>query len=187
MLKWLRARISQTKDRLLKRKWEAYVFGLQQKGLKLGSNVQFAEDIFLDAAHCFLISIGNNVTFAPGVKLIAHDASTKKYLGFTRIGLIRIHDNCFIGNSVIVLPGVSIGPDSIVGAGSVVTRDIPAGSVAVGNPARVVCSLSDYKDKRQKQAQAKGVFGTEYLIENLTPERRQEVVKALESECGFIV
>lgn len=55
---------------------------------------------------------------------------------------ITIGDNVWLGGGVIVLPGVTIGDDSVIGAGSVVTRDIPARSLAVGNPARVIRSLT---------------------------------------------
>jgi acetyltransferase-like isoleucine patch superfamily enzyme len=61
-----------------------------------------------------------------------------------RFGTIRIMDNCVIGYGAIILPGVTIGPNSIVGAGSVVTKDIPPEVVAAGNPAHVLCSLDEY-------------------------------------------
>ena len=83
---------------------EQYIKGLMQRGLKVGDNVHFAADVFLDSSHCFLISIGNNVTFAPNVRLIAHDASTKLFLNFTRIGTVKIMDDCFIGDSVLSDP-----------------------------------------------------------------------------------
>ena len=51
---------------------------------------------------------------------------------------IAVADNAWLGGGVIVLPGVSIGEDAVIGAGAVVTRDVPAGVVAVGNPARVI-------------------------------------------------
>jgi len=54
---------------------------------------------------------------------------------------VEIADNVWVGSDVLILKGVSIGRDSIIGAGSVVTRDIPAGSVAAGNPARIIRSL----------------------------------------------
>ena len=56
---------------------------------------------------------------------------------------ITIGDNAWLGGGVIVLPGVTIGRDTVVGAGAVVTRDLPAGVLAVGNPARIVRALSD--------------------------------------------
>jgi carbonic anhydrase/acetyltransferase-like protein (isoleucine patch superfamily) len=57
---------------------------------------------------------------------------------------VRVLDNCFVGVNSILMPGVTVGPNSIVGAGSVVTRDVPARSVAAGVPARVLCTLDEY-------------------------------------------
>jgi maltose O-acetyltransferase len=54
---------------------------------------------------------------------------------------ITIGDNVWLGGGVIVLPGVTIGPDTVVGAGAIVTKDLPPGVVAVGNPARIVRAL----------------------------------------------
>src|SRR5713101_165031 len=101
MLDFLLRRLRSWRESIARRKRELYLEGLIRQGLKLGSNVQFAADIFLDPSHCFLISIGSNVTFAPNVRIIAHDASTKQFLDFTRIGCVRILDDCFIGDSVI--------------------------------------------------------------------------------------
>lgn len=187
MLSFFSRKLRSWRENLAMRKREHYIKALVSKGLKLGSNVQFAADVFLDPSHCFLIHIGNNVTFAPNVRIIAHDASTKQFLDFTRIGLVRILDDCFIGDSVIILPGVTIGPRSLVGAGSIVTRDIPENSVAVGHPARVICTLDEYLSKRKKAAQDRGVLGHEYWVENLTEERRAQMQAMLSSGDGFIV
>lgn len=175
------------RESLARKKRESYIAALASKGMKLGSNVRFAADIFLDPSHCFLIHIGDNVTFAPNVRIIAHDASTKQFLDFTRIGLVRILDDCFIGDSVIILPGVTIGPRAIVGAGSIVTMDIPENSVAVGHPARVICTLDEYLSKRKKSAQERGVLGQEYWIEQLTEENRAKMLALLSAGDGFIV
>lgn len=180
------ARLRSHRQALALRKRDGYVESLQRRGLIIGANVQFAADVFLDPSHCSLIRIGSNVTFAPNVRIIAHDASTKRYLGFTRIGLITIEDECFIGDSVIILPGVTIGRKSVVGAGSVVTRDVPPNSLATGNPAEVVCSLDAYLSKRRHQADRVGVFGTEYWGESITDDRRREMRAKLESGPGFV-
>ena len=179
-------RLRSWRGHLEERKREYYLRGLVRRGLKLGSNVQFAADVFLDPSHCFLISIGNNVTFAPNVRVIAHDASTKRFLDFARIGCVRILDDCFIGDSVIILPAVTIGPRSIIGAGSVVTSDIPANTVAAGYPARVICTLDEYLSRYKSAAQEQGVFGREYWIEHLTEEKRSKLLKALASGESFI-
>lgn len=89
------------------------------------------------------ISIGKNVGVGPGVKIITshHEANDiKKPILHTKLKLkkVIIGDNCDIGTGAIILPGVTIGHDSIIGAGAIVTKNIPAFSVAVGNPARVL-------------------------------------------------
>lgn len=62
--------------------------------------------------------------------------------GWESAAPITLHDNVWLGAGVIVLPGVTIGADTVVGAGSVVTKDLPSGVVAVGTPARVVRDLA---------------------------------------------
>ena len=75
------------------KKKKKYIEELISKGLKLGQNVEIIDTFFFDPSHCFLISIGNNSTICPNVRLIAHDASTKKLLGYTKIGRIQIKEN----------------------------------------------------------------------------------------------
>ena len=86
----------------------------------------------LDRTYPVGIHIGEYTTVTFGVAILAHDM-VRNYRAHTIIG-----KNCFIGAHSIVLPGVTIGDGSIVAAGSVVNRDIPAGSIAAGNPAKVI-------------------------------------------------
>ena len=168
------------------KKTESYLKNLIGKGLVIGENTSIMEPFFFDPQHCFLISIGKNCTLAPNVRLIAHDASTKRYLGYTRIGKITIHDNCFIGDSVIVLPNVTIGSNTIIGAGALVNKNIPENVVAAGNPVRVICSLQDYKSKMKNSAMKTGVYGDEYMLDNITNDRMKEMLSKLENGEGFI-
>jgi maltose O-acetyltransferase len=124
---------------------------LKQRGLRVGRNFHWFESVIIDPSHCEHIRIGDDVTLAPRVYLLAHDASTKRALDRTRIGTVEIGDRVFIGAGAMVLPGVRIGSDVVIGAGSVVTRDIPDGSVAAGNPARVLGDTDDWLDKRRAQ------------------------------------
>lgn len=172
---------------ILERKQHRYLARLQRHGLRLGNNLEIHTGFFFDPSHCYLISIGNNCVFAPNVRLIAHDASAKHVVGYAKIGRIDIGDNCFLGDSVIVLPGVRIGSNSIVGAGSIVTKDIPPDSVAAGNPARVLCSAADYAEKMQRLSAGKKVFGREYHMDQLDKAKRAEVLAALENNVGFMV
>jgi maltose O-acetyltransferase len=182
MLQTIRSILSHLRE-IKKRK---YIAGLVRKGLLVGEGTEILEPFFIDPDHCFLISIGANCTLAPNVRLIAHDASTKQYLDFTRVGKISIRDNCFIGDSVIILPNVTVGPNSIVGAGAVVTRDVPENSIAVGNPARIIGALDDYLAKTREKAHAGRIYGAEYLIEVITPEAVTEMQEALSGKDGYI-
>ena len=89
----------------------------------------------------WIISLGSNVHITSGVKFITHDGGTLLFrniepdLEITKP--ITVGNDVYIGNNVIILPGVSIGNKVIIGAGAVVSKDIPDNSVAVGVPARV--------------------------------------------------
>lgn len=171
----------------IKRRRNIYIRDLISNGLVLGRNVDIIDTFFFDPSHCFLISIGDNCTICPNVRLIAHDASTKKYLGYTKIGKIDIKESCFIGDSAIVLPGVTIGPNSIVGAGSVVKHNVPANSVVAGNPARFLFSLNEYLEKIKNMSLTKKVFTEEYLIGNIDMVKRREMLQSIADSIGFIV
>ncbi len=171
----------------MKKKRQRYIKNLCNKGLKIGDNVQIVDSFFFDPSHCFLISIGDNCTICPNVRLIAHDASTKKKLGFTKIGRIDIGKNCFLGDSVIVLPNVKIGDNVIVGSGSVVTKDIPPSTVSAGNPARIICDVDSYLKKIRKICDNKKIFGKEYCIDVLTDVKKDEIINSIGKSIGFIV
>jgi maltose O-acetyltransferase len=97
--------------------------------------------IFLDVGR---ITLGDKVQLGPNVQLLTatHPLDPERRAEFWEGSApITLGDNVWLGGGVIVLPGVTIGEDTVVGAGAVVTRDLPAGVVAVGNPARVVRSL----------------------------------------------
>ena len=81
---------------------------------------------------------------------MCHDASTKRVLGYTKIGRVTIGNNVFIGANTIILPNLRIGDDCVIGANSVVTHDIPDYSVAVGAPAKVI---KQYNFKQNKWVQ----------------------------------
>ena len=105
-----------------------------------GSFVNF-DCVFLDLAP---IRIGRHTLIGPKVQLLTalHPFDTAQRRAGLEAGRpITVGDDCWLGGGVIVCPGVEIGDRSVIGAGAVVTRDIPADSVAVGNPARVIRTL----------------------------------------------
>ena len=170
---------------LLQKKQESYLDSLKERGLQIGENVIIMDACFFDPSHCFLISIGNNTTFAPNVRLIAHDASTKRALGYSRVGRIRIGSECFIGDSVIVLPGVSIGDKSVIASGSVVTKDIPEGSIAVGSPCRVIASQDNFIQKHKELIVKRKIPHAEFDQGTLSYEQKVEILEFLESDTGY--
>ncbi|RDW20753.1 acyltransferase [Oceanobacillus chungangensis] len=127
--------------------------------INIGSNTRILTKISNFGSEPYLIEIGSNCTITSGVKFITHDASVAvvlKYLNKDRIienkkfeimSRIKVHDNCMIGVNSIIMPGVSIGPNSIVGSGSIVTKDVPQGVVVAGNPAKIICSIDEFVDK----------------------------------------
>ncbi|UCD32316.1 MAG: acyltransferase [Desulfobacterales bacterium] len=105
----------------------------------------------------YLTSIGDNVWITSGCQLLCHDASVIminliRNDHLDRVAPVIIKDNCFLGNNVIVLPGTTIGSNTIVGAGSVVTKDLPENSVYAGTPARHICSLENYISKMKSDS-----------------------------------
>ncbi len=105
-----------------------------------------------------LISIGNNVWIASNVHFTPHDVihqmmnnMQNEYTFQEKIGCIQIHDNCFIGAQTTILPNVSIGPNVIVAAGSVVNKSIKKSGVYGGVPAKYICSFDEFIEKRRSE------------------------------------
>lgn len=139
---------------------------LKKRGLKIGENVTIMGEVIIDPSHCWHIEIGNNAIIAPRVHILAHDASTKLFLNHTRVSNVKIGNHVFIGAGTIILPGVTIGNRVIIGAGSVVTSSIMDNSVAVGVPAKIICSLDDYLEKQKNKMNDKNLFDEYYTLRN---------------------
>lgn len=132
-----------------------------------------------------MIEIGNNVTFSIRVVLLAHDASSCKLIEMAKIGKIIIHDNVFIGANSTILPNVEIGENSIIGAGSVVTKSIPPNSVVAGVPARVISSIEEYKEKIQNLKSETISFGEEYTMRKKVDEIKKRELKEAVNKYGI--
>lgn len=128
---------------------------LRWRGVRIGENCSIYTDIDAFGSEPWLIEIRDNVTLTRGVTFITHDGSSRIFRSEIpggskfgdRFGRILIHDSCFIGVNSIIMPDVEIGPRSIVGAGSVVNKNVPTETVVAGVPARVICALSEYIEK----------------------------------------
>lgn len=101
----------------------------------------------------YLIRIGNNCAITHGVKIFTHGGgrvARKIYPNFDCFGKVTIGNSVYIGTNSLIMPGVTIGDNVLVAAGSVVTKSIPAGMVVGGNPAKIICSTEEYVARNKK-------------------------------------
>lgn len=121
----------------------------RKMGVKVGENCRFYSAHF--GSEPYLITIGNHVTITDGVRFITHDGGIwvfrEEEPQADVFGEISIGDNVFIGVGSIILPGVTIGNNTVIGAGSVVSRSFSGNGVIAGNPARLICTLEEYREK----------------------------------------
>ena len=103
-------------------------------GMDLDPTVQMSLSAKLDRTFPLGVHVGPRSYLAFESRILTHDRTRGLYL-HTRIGA-----DCFVGGRALILPGVTVGDGCVIGAGSVVTRDVPPGSVVAGNPAKVLRS-----------------------------------------------
>jgi len=124
----------------------------KSKGVTIGKNCKIA--IYEWGSEPYLITIGNHVHITTNVQFINHDGGVwvfrEEIPNFDVFGRISIDDNTYIGNNAIIMPGVQIGKNCVIGANSVVTKNIPDNTVAAGVPATYICSTEEYKLKMMK-------------------------------------
>ncbi len=144
---------------------------LRKAGLKIGKGVYIGENVIIDPTHCYLITIGDECTLSSGVLILAHDASMKRHINNTKFGKVIIGKKSFIGASSIILPGVRIRQNAIVGAGSVVTKDIPDNEVFAGNPAHKIKDVQEFIEYHNDQLQNHRCNNLREIIQMLEKER----------------
>ena len=153
---------------------------LRDLGMHIGDDVLLPDSTTIDISHCNLISIGDHCGFGPECLILAHDAQMDEFLDAARLGRVVIHESCHIGARTVILPGVEIGPRTIVGASSVVTKSLPPDTVCAGNPASVVCSLEEYLDKHRRRIALRPTFDyMQYDVRFLNAERLGRLVAAV--------
>ncbi len=118
-----------------------------------GANIHAGEMLYLNFGcvllDCARVDIGDNVQIGPGVHIYTAHHPTDPAVRVSGLELatpVRIGNRVWIGGGTIICPGVTIGDDTTIGAGSVVVKDVPAGVIAVGNPCRVLRRLNEYLD-----------------------------------------
>ena len=160
---------------------ENYVNYLRQQGIRIGENTEIygRKDAIIDTTRPWLIEIGNNVEITANIVILTHGYDwcvfhhkDGEVLG--SVGKVKINDNVFIGLGCTILPGTEIGENTIIGAASVVKGNLIPNSVYAGVPAKRICSLEEYYEKRKKlQVEEAVLLVNEYFsVYKKEPEKR---------------
>ncbi|MCK5343232.1 MAG: acyltransferase [Candidatus Heimdallarchaeota archaeon] len=157
-------RVIQSRIKNLQLRWahtspKRYIKFLKNQGIKIGDDLWVTpkvKSLNIDVTRPSLLEIGNQVRLNRNLTILTHDGGfyvlRNKYKEFIpQSGRVKIGNNVYFGRNCTVFKGVTIGDNCIIGFGSIVTKDIPSNSVAVGAPARVVSTLEDYYKKRKEQ------------------------------------
>jgi acetyltransferase-like isoleucine patch superfamily enzyme len=118
-------------------------------GCKVGKNVAIGNNVAIDYGFANLIEIGNNVMIANRCLLLCHKRDLSNFkkgdnptkLGY-KISGIKLEDNCQIGMGTVIMPGVTIGEGAVVGANSLVTKDVEPWTIVAGQPAKLLKKIS---------------------------------------------
>lgn len=125
---------------------------IRKMGCHVGKNTFFGDYVRMDTSYADMIYIGDYTHITSGCRLLCHQRDLAGYcvgdnaadLGY-KTGEIHIGKGVMVGMETIIMPGVTIGDGAIIGAGSIVTRDIPAWTIAIGRPAKVVKEIPERK------------------------------------------
>lgn len=150
-------------------------------GLDAPGPLQVAGGVVFDLAFAWAISIGARTRIAHDVRIIAHDAAIKGLTGYTEVARVVIGERCYLGAGTIVLPGAHIGDGAVIGAGSVVRGEIPAGTIAAGVPAIVIGQVDELRGRHERLQQELARFD-----QLPSSERERAAMRAALDEHGRI-
>lgn len=123
----------------------------RSRGVRVGDRCRFlGTSSRTFGSEPYLITIGDHVTITAEVRFITHDGGVwvfrDEFPDIDVLAPITVGNNVFIGLYAVIMPGVTIGDNSVIAAGSVVTKDVPANVVVAGVPARVIRGLAEYRE-----------------------------------------
>ncbi len=145
-------------------------------GVKVGKGCRFSGAPGF--SEYYLVEIGDHVMLAAGVLFVTHDSANwvfreqEQYNKTMKFGKIKVCNNVYIGSRAIIMPGVTIGEGSVVGAGSVVTHDVAPGTIVAGVPAKVINTVDNYAKRLLSEM-------PEYDEELLKQDRQKGVLEFL--------
>lgn len=167
---------------------EPNLAALKRQGLKVEGWVYAGRWTVIDPGFCWLISIGKNTVIGPRVTILAHDASTRVHLGYSRLDRVQIGESVFIGTHAVILPGTTIGDGAIIGAGSIVRGNVPARTVFAGNPARQIATVEEYLARHRVALSQRPhyPFAGYTVAGGITEDRKHEMLAALADGPGYV-
>ena len=147
--------ISKIRFRLINRTSAGRVKHLRSRGAKIGNNTRLLCGIDSFGTEPYLVTVGENCLFSGNISILTHDGGLSVLnnlncfdgMRMDKVAPVRIGNNVFVGTRSVIMPGVTIGEHCVIGAGSVVTKDVPGNSVVGGVPAKVICSTKEYAEK----------------------------------------
>ncbi|MBR3897733.1 MAG: acyltransferase [Bacilli bacterium] len=150
----------------------------KKEGLIVGENFQLERNSFIDSSFPWMIEIGDNVTIAPDTLVLCHDGSTKKIIGYSKIGKVIIGNNVFIGAKSIILPGTRIGNNVVIAAGSVVKGKLESNYVYGGVLAHKIKSLDEYKKEQDNLLKNSKSYDLSFTKKGkITKEKKEQMKK----------
>lgn len=177
MIKRIFSILSRCIERAISDKISVY----RKHGMKIGTGCFINTWNFLD--ECYLIEIGDRVMITAGVRIFTHGGGNilrDIRPNFDCFGKVRIGNNVYIGNNAMIMPGITIGDNVVIGAGSIVTKNVPDNVVIAGNPARIMGTIDAYRNKYlQYDLDCKHMKGSEkkrYLLQ--IPDEKLITVKS---------
>lgn len=170
---------------------DAYISYLRSVGVKIGDNCIFRapNSVRIDVSRPSLVSIGDNVDMNKNFQIMTHDWASMVFRAkfndlVNSSGAVSIGSNVYFGTNVVILKGVSIGDNCVIGAGSIVSKNIPANSVAAGIPCKVICSIDEYYNKRKSVALKEAV---EYVRSIYSRFGRRPYLQEMREEFIYFV
>jgi maltose O-acetyltransferase len=124
---------------------------LRRRGLRAHPPVRLVSPSYVDPVFAWAIEIGSYTIISQEVQIFAHDAAIKRLTGYTEVRPVKIGERCYIGAGSIILPGTTIGDESIIGAGSLVRGEIPPRCLAYGVPAKVAGSVDELRQRHERE------------------------------------
>lgn len=156
----------------------------RRAGALIGRNF-LGNGVTINLNDCPFVTIGDDVVCGPEVLILAHDASLRSRLGYTRTQKVIIRDGAFVGARTIILPGSDVGAGAIIAAGSVVRGAIPEEEVWGGVPAKRLTSTRELVEKLRPRLETSPKFEKGWKDALRSTAARHTITERIEDEGWF--